>query len=183
MADKDPTSRGSCLIDEGARPKKGQATGHVTGVEAGAQPALDPRQILASVGEVPYEWRIDSDALVWGANVGAVLAGADAAALASGRGYSQLVDPGRGTSRYDAVMRAAKADDGAGVPYQVQYALRAGGKQRIWIEDTGRWFAGRWQAGACAHGVVRRSMTARARRRLAISPASTRSPASSTAGG
>jgi diguanylate cyclase (GGDEF)-like protein len=127
----------------------------VTGVETGAQPVLDPGQILASVGEVPYEWRIDSDALVWGPNVGAVLAVADTAALASGRGYSQLVDQGSGSSRYDAVMRAAKADDGAGVPYQVQYALRSAGEHRTWIEDTGRWFAGPDGKPSRAHGIVR----------------------------
>jgi diguanylate cyclase (GGDEF)-like protein len=127
----------------------------VTGVETGAQPVLDPGQILASVGEVPYEWRIDSDALVWGPNVGAVLAVADTAALASGRGYSQLVDQGSGPSRYDAVMRAAKADDGAGVPYQVQYALRSAGEHRTWIEDTGRWFAGPDGKPSRAHGIVR----------------------------
>jgi diguanylate cyclase (GGDEF)-like protein len=155
VAIEDPTSRGSCLIDEGARPKKGQATGHVTGVEAGAQPSLDPGEILASVGEVTYEWRIDSDVLVWGPNVGAVLAGTDAAALASGRGYAQLIDPGSGPSRYDAVMSAAKGDDGAGVPYQVQYALRSAGEHRTWIEDTGRWFAGPDGKPARAHGIVR----------------------------
>ncbi len=67
----------------------------------------------------------------------------------------QLVDPGSGPSRYDAVMRAAKPDDGAGVPYQVQYALRAARTQPTWIEDTGRWFAGHDGKPARAHGVVR----------------------------
>jgi diguanylate cyclase (GGDEF)-like protein len=155
VAVEDPTSRRSCLIDESLRPKQGQVTGHVTDAETGARPALDPGRILASVGEVPYEWRIESDVLVWGPNVLAVLAVADAAALASGRGYAQLVDPGSGPSRYDAVVRAAKADDGAGVPYQVQYALRSAGGDRTWIEDTGRWFAGRDGKPSHAHGLVR----------------------------
>jgi len=154
VAAEDPTSRPAdgpapCPMDEAPRPKTGGMT------RTGPQPGLDPGQILASVGDVPYEWRIASDVLVWGPNVLAVLAGADAAALASGRGYAQLVDPGSGPSRYDAVMRAAKIDDGTGVPYQVQYALRGEGEQRTWIEDTGRWFAGPDGKPARAHGVVR----------------------------
>ena len=40
-------------------------------------------------------------------------------------------------------MRSGSATTGAGVPYQVQYALRPpGASHPSWIEDTGRWFAG-----------------------------------------
>ena len=52
---------------------------------------LDPARIMASVGEVPYEWSIESDDLVWGANAVAVLKLADPAALASGRSYAKLL--------------------------------------------------------------------------------------------
>jgi len=38
-------------------------------------------QSTASVGEVPYAWSIESDALVWGANATAVLKFADPASL------------------------------------------------------------------------------------------------------
>jgi hypothetical protein len=86
---------------------------------------LDPHAIFASVGEVPYEWLIDSDRIVWGRNVGAVLPVADPAALDHGRSYAQLVDPNGGPSRFDAVMRASASDCGSGVPYQLQYALNA----------------------------------------------------------
>jgi diguanylate cyclase (GGDEF)-like protein len=134
---------------------------------------LDPHAIFASVGEVPYEWLIDSDRIVWGGNVGAVLPVADPAALDHGRSYAQLVDPNGGPSRFDAVMRASASDCGSGVPYQLQYALnaalastasdqrghsisaRAGGERKLWIEDTGRWFGGRDGRPIRAHGVVR----------------------------
>ena len=118
---------------------------------------LDPNEIFASVGEVPYEWQIGSDAIVWGANAGAVLEVDDLATIASGHSFAQLVDlqPGQ-TARADAVMRAGTRDAGAGVPYQVQYALRPSASSAPhWIEDTGRWFAGPDGKPARAHGVVR----------------------------
>ena len=54
-------------------------------------------------------------------------------------------------------MRSTAKDDGAGVPYQVQYALKPtpGSAPLHWIEDTGRWFAGPDGTPAYAHGVVR----------------------------
>src|SRR5882672_10958442 len=118
---------------------------------------LDADAIFAAIGEIPYEWRIDSDALAWGPNVHTVLAQLDPAALASGRTYAQLIDSQGGRSRSDAVMRSGLCDAGAGVPYLVQYALRAsaGAQEPIWIEDSGRWFAGPDGNPSHAYGVVR----------------------------
>jgi diguanylate cyclase (GGDEF)-like protein len=122
---------------------------------SGGAGMLDPTAIFASVGEVPYAWRIDTDALVWGRNVSEVLPIGDPAAIASGRGFAQLIDPQGAQSRADVVMRPAHRDEGSGVPYQVQYALRLpGGSGVLWIEDSGRWFAGP-EKPLRAHGVVR----------------------------
>ena len=41
-------------------------------------------------------------------------------------------------------MRCGLHDEGAGVAYLLQYALRASAEALIWVEDTGRWFAGPW---------------------------------------
>jgi diguanylate cyclase (GGDEF)-like protein len=119
--------------------------------------ALDPHAIFAAVGEIPYEWRIDSDALAWGPNAGAVLVPLDPAALASGQSYARLIDPQSGPSRSDAVMRSGLRDEGAGIPYLLQYALRASAPARevVWIEDSGRWFAGPDGKPSRAYGVVR----------------------------
>jgi diguanylate cyclase (GGDEF)-like protein len=126
--------------------------------QAGGDPgpgAPDVAAILASIGEVPYEWRITDDSLLWGANVGAVLMIQDRAALATGRSYARLMDPANPTTPFDAVMQCGRQDAGQGVAYQLQYALRPSGSERLWVEDIGRWFAGPDGRPAHAHGVVR----------------------------
>jgi diguanylate cyclase (GGDEF)-like protein len=118
---------------------------------------LDPHAIFAAIGEIPYAWRIESDALEWGPNVHRVLVSLDPAALASGKSYAQLIDPQSASSRSDAVTRSGLRDEGAGVPYLVQYALRASAaaQEVIWVEDSGRWFAGPDGKPVHAYGVVR----------------------------
>ena len=111
---------------------------------------------MASIGETPYEWSIDSDVLAWGANATDVLMVGSLAAISSGRNYAKLLAADAATSRFDAVMKSPARDEGAGVPYQVQYALHpAGADKALWIEDIGRWFAGADGKPARAHGVVR----------------------------
>ena len=117
--------------------------------------ALDPAAILTSVGEVPYAWTIATDALAWGANVHDVLKLRDRDAINSGRGYAKLLDAATAQGRFDAVMGSPHRDEGNGVPYQVQYSITPEGfSTKLWIEDTGRWFAGADGKPARAHGVI-----------------------------
>jgi hypothetical protein len=106
-----------------ANQDRSAAGGDVGGNDSGD--SVDVEAIFQSIGEVPYAWRIDSDELRWGPNAGTVLAIADPATIASGRSFAQLIDPKSGPTRFDAVMRSAAPDEGVGVPYQVEYALRA----------------------------------------------------------
>jgi diguanylate cyclase (GGDEF)-like protein len=117
----------------------------------------DAATILASVAAVPYEWHIESDALIWGPNAVDVLEAADPSMIASGSAYAKLTDPQDGQARVDAVMRSGLRDEGEGVPYQCQYALRPtpASAPLHWIEDSGRWFAGPDGQPARAHGFVR----------------------------
>ena len=118
--------------------------------------AFDPAAIMASIGETPYEWSIDSDVLAWGANATEVLKLGSLAAISSGRNYAKLLAVDAPTSRFDAVMKSSTRDEGFGVPYQVQYALNSPGAEKsLWIEDIGRWFAGPDGKPARAHGIVR----------------------------
>ena len=63
-----------------------------------AAPA-DPGGILTSIGLVPYDWRIETDALTWGANAAEVLQIADIGQIATGRGFARSGPRG---SRYSA---------------------------------------------------------------------------------
>jgi diguanylate cyclase (GGDEF)-like protein len=120
-------------------------------------PKLDAAEIFSSIGEVPYEWRLDTDGLLWGRNAGRVLMLRDMDAVSTGRGFAQLLDSESRHSRTDAVTKSTLRDEGDGVPYQLQYCLRAGhhGEKKLWVEDTGRWFGGPDGKPARAHGVVR----------------------------
>jgi diguanylate cyclase (GGDEF)-like protein len=137
-----------------ARPAAPQATDRRTPTAGDA--ALDPSAIMASIGEVPYTWTLSTDALVWGGNAAAVLGVPDPAALATGRGYAMLQAPDATATRFDAIAKSAARDTGVGVAYQIQYALKPpGGDAAVWVEDTGRWFAGADGAPAFAHGILR----------------------------
>ena len=118
---------------------------------------LDAAQILASVGEVAYDWRIDTDVLLWSGNARDVLLIRDMAAVSTGGGYAQLLEAENAQARFDAVMRSDKRDDGTGVPYQIQYGIRPDrdSEMKLWVEDSGRWYAGANGRPARAHGVLR----------------------------
>ena len=128
-----------------------------TALRPAASGALDVAQIVASVGEVAYDWHIDSDILLWGANVTDVLLIRDIEALSTGRAYSQFLEAENAQARFDAVMQSDKHDDGHGVFYQIQYCIRPdpASETRLWVEDTGRWFAGRDRRPLRALGLVR----------------------------
>jgi diguanylate cyclase (GGDEF)-like protein len=126
---------------------------------AALRPAAPPdiAQILASVGEVAYDWRIDTDTLSWGANAGDILLIRDLAAISSGRTYAQILDADNAQARFDVVTQSDKRDEGRGVAYQIQYGIRPdpASATRLWVEDTGRWFAGPDGRALRAHGVLR----------------------------
>ena len=119
--------------------------------------ALDAAEILASIGEAFYLWDIGSDRLTWSANVGDVLLVPDVEAISTGRGYAQILNPENRQSRLDAVTASDQRDEGAGVGYRIQCCIRPdpGAQTTLWVEDTGRWFAGRDGKPVRAHGTVR----------------------------
>ena len=144
-----PNHPGAPLDRTGAESEAAAGAKAVTGAAANA--------ILASVGDVLYHWDIESDVLSWSTNAGDVLLVRDPATIATGRAYAQLVEKENSQARFDAVMRSEERDGGRGVSYRIQYCIRpdAASDQKLWIEDTGRWFAGHDGKPARAHGVVR----------------------------
>ncbi|MGA8612725.1 MAG: EAL domain-containing protein [Xanthobacteraceae bacterium] len=119
--------------------------------------SLDAAQILASVGEAAYDWNIGTDVLSWSPNITDVLLVRSAESISTGRDYAQLLEAENGQARFDAVMQSDKRDDGHGVPYQIQYRIRPDptSETKLWVEDSGRWFAGPDGRPLRAHGVMR----------------------------
>ncbi|MEM8813691.1 MAG: EAL domain-containing protein [Pseudomonadota bacterium] len=114
--------------------------------------------ILTSIGEAVYEWTLANDGMRWGGNALAVLGVDSLAPIATGQRFGELLDPENLTTPFDTIVNSAYPDTGTGVPYQIEYALRLPGPgtvRHLWIEDTGRWFAGPDGRPAKAHGVVR----------------------------
>ena len=80
----------------------------------------------------------------------------DIGTIGSGRGYAQLLEPDNAQAPFDAIVKSAQRDEGQGVTYRIQYAIRpdAGSETRLWVEDAGRWFAGPDGRPARAHGTI-----------------------------
>lgn len=114
----------------------------------------DPRTVLSSLGEVVYSWDVPSDTLHWGPNVAEVLGAVPTAVLQRGLAFAGLVEPGSGRSRYDAIFGSAGSDLGEGAIYRTRYAVNLAGR-RMWVDDSGRWFAGADGRPARAHGLLR----------------------------
>lgn len=116
----------------------------------------DAAEILRSIGDAAYEWRLDTDVLTWSGNAAAVLGVANISDISSGASYARRSDASAGGQcRLDAIQQAGSRDGGEGVAYQTQYAFKRGIEERVWVEDIGRWFAGPDGKPQRAHGTVR----------------------------
>ncbi|RXH07047.1 bifunctional diguanylate cyclase/phosphodiesterase [Bradyrhizobium vignae] len=106
-------------------------------------PALpQASDILAVLGQAVFAWDITSDAIVWGEQVAAIFPGIPAERLATGAEFAKLIGPAQ-TLRTAALAQTSAVHGADGTPYRVEYGVRmSAGDPVIWIEETGRWFAG-----------------------------------------
>jgi diguanylate cyclase (GGDEF)-like protein len=122
---------------------------------AGRREATDAAGILASLDQAAFVWDIASDAMDWSGDAVSVFGSIPSAALATGAALSQLIEPSR-TIRSDTLMFSSARDHGEGVPYRIEYGVRADTTAAlIWIEECGRWFAGADGRPVRAQGIVR----------------------------
>jgi diguanylate cyclase (GGDEF)-like protein len=78
------------------------------------------------------------------------------AKIGSGRSFASILDHVSPTNRFDVIIGSPVRDNGSGVAYQLCYAIRLPHRNvPVWIEDTGRWFAGPDGKPSRAAGVVR----------------------------
>ena len=118
-------------------------------------PVPPAASILASLGHATFAWDLASDAIAWSDNVATVFPDIPVAALASGTEFAKLIEPSRSV-RMDALGQSAPVQSGEGIPYRIEYGVRAvTSAPVIWIEETGCWFAGADGRPARVQGVVR----------------------------
>jgi len=118
-------------------------------------PVPPAASILASLGQATFAWDLATDAIAWSDNVATVFPDIPVAALASGGELAKLIEPMRSV-RSDALGQTGTVRGGEGVPYRIEYGVRAvTSAPLIWIEETGCWFAGADGKPARVQGVVR----------------------------
>lgn len=122
-----------------------------------AQDSASIANAVMAAGEATYCWNIESDTLAWSPLADRVL-NSPTPALLTGKRFAALLDPDNMTSRYDAVINSNGEDSGEGVPYQIEYQLKAdteSGIPAMWVEDRGRWYADEHGRPREAIGMVR----------------------------
>lgn len=111
--------------------------------------------ILTSLDQAAFIWNLATDELVWTDRGETVFRNVPASALSSGAAFAQLIEPTR-TIRTDALSSGSRVDRGEGVPYRIEYGVRAETSATMtWIEESGRWFAGPDGKPASVQGIVR----------------------------
>jgi diguanylate cyclase (GGDEF)-like protein len=111
-------------------------------------------EILASIGEVPYEWDIRSNLFAVGRDCGPIRQ--SAGRVATPLIPVALLCDGHAQSRRDVVLRSDERDGGEGVLYRIRHSVPANrATKSVFVEDVGRWFAGPDGRPARAHGIMR----------------------------
>ncbi|MGQ4274280.1 EAL domain-containing protein [Terrihabitans sp. B22-R8] len=122
----------------------------------GDEARLDASALVTALDSALYRWTIESDQLDWFPAPPQGLAASGS--LLSGAEWDERTDSDAITDRRNSVLRIAGADDGNGIPYELEYPLRVrdrNGTRLVWIEDIGRCYAGADGRPLYAHGIVR----------------------------
>ncbi len=151
--DYPPSEAGHAATANGAQKKSDAAA---EGKSAVILTSEDAAAIAAAAGEAAYVWNLANDELRWSANAPHVLGAESLAKINSGRAFAAILDHSSPTNRFDVIISSPVRDNGSGVAYQLSYAIRVPHREMpVWIEDTGRWFAGADGKPSRAAGIVR----------------------------
>jgi len=112
--------------DGSSRAPGAEARRSSDGVDVNGSSSIESRvaAILTSLDQAAFVWDIASDAMVWTDHNVSVFRDIPASALASGAAFANLIEPVR-SIRTDTLMTATAADEGSGVPYRIEYGIRA----------------------------------------------------------
>jgi diguanylate cyclase (GGDEF)-like protein len=134
-----------------------QADQHPVADNAKRPTAEDIQRAIMAANEAAYKWTIVSDEMSWSENTPEIL-GCPISDVRSGKLFANRLDADNFTTRYETVMNSKSRDDGAGVPYHIEYMFRSegrGSEKSVWVEDQGRWFAGSDGNPVEAYGTIR----------------------------
>lgn len=120
--------------------------------------AADEARSAGAAGETAYCWDMTSDTIEWERNARTVLGVATLEEVATGARFSQLIATEHHNRRVEAIGGLAQPCTDKGTPYRLQYRFMPGGPrshESLWLEDSGRWWAGPDGLPVRARGVVR----------------------------
>lgn len=103
----------------------------------------------ASHSGAAYSWDILSDALTWSPNAASLLGLSARDLPRTGKAFAQLVEPGSGTDRQEAMAAEVNGC------FETRYALRLGPDQVLMVEDAGRWQPDSQGCPAFVRGLLR----------------------------
>jgi diguanylate cyclase (GGDEF)-like protein len=128
-------------------------------VPAAAVHPLDKPELLKSLlaaGTAAYHWNVLTDELTWSENAETIIGLAPGKA-ATGKQFASILHPDNSTTRYDAIVLANRAERQTGGTYKIEYRICPQGRQNpVWLEDSGKWLAGRDGMPNETYGIVRR---------------------------
>ncbi len=111
--------------------------------------------LLGALDAAAYSWDLATDRLVWQGDPRTILGIEDAATLATGAAFAAAASTKSYLGRFDAIINSGDRDPGSGVPFTAVYTMRDKAGADIWIEDSGRWFAGPDGKPSHALGMIR----------------------------
>lgn len=131
-------------------------TKHIQAGRSRARPARSRVAPPRAITEIlSYRWDLADDRLIWGRGAAHFFGLPTITRLKTGNAYAQRLTGSVGQSRAHAVLFSNETDEGFGVPYRAVYGFTRPDGTVLWVEDTGRWFAGRNGRPARAEGLVR----------------------------
>jgi diguanylate cyclase (GGDEF)-like protein len=140
-------------LTSAAPPNVPDSSGAKASERAPAQP--EASAILAALGHAAFVWDLASDTMVWTEPAASLFSDIPLDFLATGSRLATLIEPQR-SIRSDVLAHTPPSDRGEGVPYRIEYGVRASSSAAVlWIEESGVWFAGADGKPARVQGIVR----------------------------
>lgn len=120
--------------------------------------AAKARDVLSMIGEVVYDWSHDGDRLRWSGNAVDVFQSDIVSRFSKGQDFADHITPDTIAARYRSIFGSGQSDDGSGVPFECIFCIAPRGfedEARLWVEESGRWFAGDDGRAKRVYGVMR----------------------------